>query len=360
MSSVTLRRCAVIGKSNKTLYDGVLAQAEAHHKLQLANHTLSETFFPSKPDRRGNLYYEKADGTPFVASLVAEIASQEQGTYLSACPKSLPPPSKLPMTDDYVKSHRMVLALRCPSKAPAPLRKLFRNGTAKVDAIRGANEALEVSRGEKWNIIESIVCKEGEEDPADRIIVQARLHQTFEVPHDRDVPTTGRKRITIEEDITEPPTTNDVENTPGADPKIDDHFPVSVLPEISGPCFELEKAKLVQRDYKDMEGNLISPADLNSKLTEGTLVLVMLKFATYIMKNRTRSLFQVYHVLIDKLRILDHGDGEPFVASIPVAPETRFPTTPTKRARDDAADSAFDSFASNATPSPAKRAKRKP
>jgi hypothetical protein len=36
------------------------------------------------------LYYEKADGTPFVASLVAEIASQEQGTYLSACPKSLP------------------------------------------------------------------------------------------------------------------------------------------------------------------------------------------------------------------------------------------------------------------------------
>jgi hypothetical protein len=74
----------------------------------------------------------------------------------------------------------------------------------------------------------------------------------------------------------------------------------------------------------------------------------------------TPSLFQVYHVLIDKLRILDHGDGEPFVASIPVAPETRFPTTPTKRARDDAADSAFDSFASNATPSPAKRAKRKP
>ncbi|KAJ6564538.1 hypothetical protein B0H19DRAFT_1286043 [Mycena capillaripes] len=200
------------------------------------------------------------------------------------------------------------------------------------------------SLGKKWNIIESIVCKEGEEDPADRIIVQARLRQIFEVPHDRDVPTAGaspRKRITIvkDEDITEPRTTDEICLS----------FRL---------CLALEKSKLVHREYRDMEGNLISPADLNSKLTEGTLVLVMLKFATNIMKDHNKK---VYYILIDKLRILDHGDSEPFVASksAPVAPDDRSPMTPTKRAHDDAADSAFDSFASNATPSPPKRTKRK-
>lgn len=172
MSSVTLRRCTVIGKTGKTLYDGVLAQAEAHPQFQLANNALGETFFPSNPDRRGNLYYEKADGTPFVANFVAEIGSQEEGTHLAAYPKSLPPPSKLvmflflrpvvlltlpflcqPMNDEYLKSHRMVVALRCPSEAPADLRKLFRNGAARADSIRGADEQLEAEMGEVHSLI---------------------------------------------------------------------------------------------------------------------------------------------------------------------------------------------------------------
>ncbi|KAJ6554726.1 hypothetical protein B0H19DRAFT_1072080 [Mycena capillaripes] len=42
-----------------------------------------------------NIDIDKAGGTPFVANLVAEIASREQGAHLSACPKSLPPPGKL-------------------------------------------------------------------------------------------------------------------------------------------------------------------------------------------------------------------------------------------------------------------------
>lgn len=109
----------------------------------------------------------------------------------------------------------------------------------------------------------------------------------------------------VEEDITETPA--DIVETdvtgeppcihfrpkfhyqPPSDRKIGDLFPLSALPEIRGPCFGLEKSKLVQRDYKDVEGNLISPAALNSKLTEGTLVLVMVKFATYIMKEQNKK-----------------------------------------------------------------------
>ncbi|KAJ7899571.1 hypothetical protein B0H14DRAFT_2556634 [Mycena olivaceomarginata] len=59
---------------------------------------------------------------------------------------------------------------------------------------------------------------------------------------------------------------------------------------------------------------------------------------------------QIYHILVDKLRVLDRGDGEPFVAAILTIPtvgdRNSSPVTPTKRARDDATDAAFDSFGS--------------
>jgi hypothetical protein len=42
----------------------------------------------------------------------------------------------------------MILALRCTTGAPPQLRKLFRNGAAVCDGIRGADEKQEAERGE--------------------------------------------------------------------------------------------------------------------------------------------------------------------------------------------------------------------
>lgn len=47
-----------------------------------------------------------------------------------------------------------------------------------------------------------------------------------------------------------------------------------------------DKAKLVQRDYRDADGSLIAPHELYSKLTEGTLVLVTVSLATYVIINQ--------------------------------------------------------------------------
>ncbi|KAJ6536803.1 hypothetical protein B0H19DRAFT_1270515 [Mycena capillaripes] len=71
--------------------------------------------------------------------------------------------------------------------------------------------------------------------------------------------------------------------------------------------------------------------NLNSKLTEGTLVLATSKPATHTMKDQNKK---VHYVLMDKLRILDHGDGESFVVSVPqmlaarsLRPQPNGPTT---------------------------------
>ncbi|KAJ7861169.1 hypothetical protein B0H13DRAFT_2282515 [Mycena leptocephala] len=69
-------------------------------------------------------------------------------------------------------------------------------------------------------------------------------------------------------------------------------------------------SKLTQRDYKDSDGSLIAPYKLYDRLTEGTLVLVTVSLVTYIMTDQETDK-GVYHVLVDRLKILDRGDGEP-------------------------------------------------
>ncbi|KAJ7673386.1 hypothetical protein B0H17DRAFT_1140984 [Mycena rosella] len=115
--------------------------------------------------------------------------------------------------------------------------------------------------------------------------------------------------------------------------------------DTGGPYFAHEKAQLVQRDYRDSDGSLIAPHEPYDKLTEGTLVLVMVLLATYIItvqkaeNGAPRPDKNIYHILVDQLKILDHGDGEPWNPPVPAMPERRYYSPATsKRARDEAAD----------------------
>ncbi|KAJ7710806.1 hypothetical protein B0H17DRAFT_1190495 [Mycena rosella] len=180
MSSLTVRRCAVNNKTRKTMYDGFVEEAEALGDTCLAAHEIDRTFFRTEPDYKGNIYYEKSDGTPLMASFIAEIGSD-------------------PFTDATSKSYRQILALRCPTGAPPELRKAFRNGAAGVDGVRGADETQEAARSETFEVNEAVVYEECEGDPADNIVVLVRLHPTFEVPqgsNNLSAPRTPCRRIT--------------------------------------------------------------------------------------------------------------------------------------------------------------------
>ncbi|KAJ6613266.1 hypothetical protein B0H10DRAFT_1951661 [Mycena sp. CBHHK59/15] len=111
--------------------------------------------------------------------------------------------------------------------------------------------------------------------------------------------------------------------------------------------------------------SLIAHHELYRKIIEGTLVLVKVSLVTYIITGQItengapKPDRKVYHILVDQLKILDYGDGEPWNVLIPSLPERRYysPMTP-KRHRDTAADDAFNNFGSRSSPSPAKRGRR--
>ncbi|KAJ7883601.1 hypothetical protein B0H13DRAFT_1890305 [Mycena leptocephala] len=127
MSSIHLRRCTADRKNGRTMYDAVVEEALALGDTNLCEHEIDRTFFRTKPDYKGN-----------------------------------------PFNDVTSRSHRMVLALRCPTAAPEALRTMFRNGVAVCDSIRAADEKVEESKGQRcysgffeadWDIVEPITVQ---------------------------------------------------------------------------------------------------------------------------------------------------------------------------------------------------------
>ncbi|KAJ7862456.1 hypothetical protein B0H14DRAFT_3612573 [Mycena olivaceomarginata] len=98
----------------------------------------------------------------------------------------------------------------------------------------------------------------------------------------------ARRRITRVDNASEPSVDVNMEATsaPASERRIGDTYPPSRLPSIRGDYWAFDKAVLVQRNHKDIDGSLIARHELNDKLVEGTLVLVQLKFVTYIMTDR--------------------------------------------------------------------------
>ncbi|KAJ7493972.1 hypothetical protein FB451DRAFT_1164836 [Mycena latifolia] len=90
-----------------------------------------------------------------------------------------------------------------------------------------------------------------------------------------------------------------------------------------------------------------------NKLIEGTLVIVMVSLATYVIKDQGVPQF-----LTKRLRILDRGDGEAWDPAVPTIPEHQFYSpmnSPQRRGRDDAADTASNNFGFKSSPSPTKK-----
>jgi hypothetical protein len=95
LSSITLRRCVVDRKVGKTQYDSWVEEVRALGDCDLGANEIDSTFFRMDPDPKGNIFYQKNDGATFTASFIAEIGSEEQGTWMAAYPKKSPPAHKL-------------------------------------------------------------------------------------------------------------------------------------------------------------------------------------------------------------------------------------------------------------------------
>ncbi|KAJ7913839.1 hypothetical protein B0H13DRAFT_1873581 [Mycena leptocephala] len=172
---------------------------------------------------------------------------------------------------------------RCSGSSKS--KSLYDTIVEEAEAQRDSHLASRMRRRRlqraNWDVVESILCDKGEGDITDRIIMLARLHPTFKAlmslqiqygNSNSAIVQAPRRRITkIEDDDAEAPSDVSMEDSSSA---------------VRGPFYALERSQLRQHDYRNSDGTLISPLEINSVLTPGTLVLVMLKFILYVMRDQ--------------------------------------------------------------------------
>ncbi|KAJ7254601.1 hypothetical protein C8J57DRAFT_1722133 [Mycena rebaudengoi] len=93
--------------------------------------------------------------------------------------------------------------------------------------------------------------------------------------------------------------------------QVGDTYDPNLLPDHRGSYFNHEEATLVQRDIRDHDDTLIAPHEIYSRLTEGTLFTALISFQTY-----------VYHIAVERLKVIDKGYGSPWYHPAPTIPST--------------------------------------
>ncbi|KAJ6485267.1 hypothetical protein DFH09DRAFT_1339789 [Mycena vulgaris] len=342
--------------SNTTIYDQVVATLKTMTS-SLATQTFGETF-SRKFDDDGKFGKYYSGSHKFTANIVAEVGSEAEGTWLAAYSKKWPA-NKLPLSDSSTPQ-RMLIAARCPTGATPELQDIYGDFLAAADYVREQDALEEEASGKHFNkVVEWLSRADGHPtEPAD--IMLLRLPPTYEKPRNvqQNVdasPSKGRarnKKSNAQADNVEMETA--APSAPAVhDRKIGDTYAPDMLPDHRGPYFAHEAAKLIQRDFRDENDNLIAPHELYSKLTEGTLFGAQISFETFVFHESNFS-SKIYHIYVERLHIIDKGDGKAWSPPIPSLPSATTPSTPKKRTRDleadNAVDNAFNSFKSISPP----------
>ncbi|KAJ7200363.1 hypothetical protein GGX14DRAFT_660279 [Mycena pura] len=356
-------------------FDPIIAHDPSSGVAFLHEHVYHTTFDRQTDDNGRMEYFTKPSKTAFSTNIVAEIGSAAEGTWMASYPQGTLQVSSLPYGDGNSGSHRMIIAARCPTGASEDIKRMWNDGLAAVDDVRAEDEKLEDAKGLRFKVTEAATRSDGDAElPAD--ILTLRLQPTYQTPREskypKAAPSTPRRQRNVrsdqgrvsdadaEGDVDMESETLEVKSVPVSDRKVGDTYSPNLLPDHRGPYFAHKAAKLVQREYMDEDGHLISPDELYLKLTEGTLFTATITFETFIIKekqNPARWLDKkIYHIYVSKLKILDRGIDTAWTPAIPSLPavNTARPSTPvsaTKRAHDSSVDDVFASI----SPSPAKK-----
>ncbi|KAJ7939736.1 hypothetical protein B0H13DRAFT_2300437 [Mycena leptocephala] len=344
LQELILRR-TLADENGLTIFDRYTDALEKMGNANLGANDFQKTFERVTDEKGKFVYITKPGGTEFSANIIAEVGSASQGTWMPAYPKKPPPPPNWCPFGDEHNPHRMVIAARCPTGATLKMEAAHNEFLACLDGTRDIDEGVEKEKGQTSRE------DNDKKKPADLILL--RLKPTYDKPYPNRARSPAR-RVRNSRSTSPGGGDNDVEMasddraaTAIAARKVGDTYSPDMLPDHKGEYFAHEKAKLVQRPYKDEHGMLIAPYELYSKLTEGTLFSVQVSLSMYVMKAPMGTKLKdskIYHVNVEKLTILDPGYSAAWRPAIPTLPTTAPATPKSKRVRDrdTAVDSAFD------------------
>ncbi|KAJ7826123.1 hypothetical protein B0H14DRAFT_3725205 [Mycena olivaceomarginata] len=249
--------------------------------------------------------------------------------------------------NDNSNAHRMVIAARCPTGAPPDLQAAWKGGMGAIEEILFEDKDAANAAGESYRVTPWAVRSDGDKKKAFDIMF-LKLEPTYEKPSNRNVRESEEPRERNRPSTSIFQKDADMQAATPAR-KVGDTYDPDMFSEHRGDFFDHSSdIKLVQRDHQNVDKSLIAPFELKNVLTEGTFFSAQVTLHTYIFYGNGIP-NKVYHLYVDKLRVLDKGYGAAWqipIPSFPVAGPSG-PSTPSpkkRKERDDAADDAFGAF----------------
>ncbi|KAF7375547.1 hypothetical protein MSAN_00442900 [Mycena sanguinolenta] len=355
MTDTDIRLLTLTSRRNSPRTDGVpsiyAACVQVLNNLgdhSLARHEFNRTFtrtteHDENQDKSFMSYVNLKNDKIFTAHLIAEVAPEAAGTWVGGYQKNALP-QNLPLSDSS-NAHRMVIAARCPTGAPTELEEAFKGCIGAVEEIYFQDKDEDDAGPIKFKVTPWACRADGNNQMAFDTLV-LKLEPTYE-RRSRKTVDASASRPKNRESTSAPPNDTQME-APAAERKIGDTYEPDMLSEHRGPYFaHSSDIKLVQRDHRTADDRLIAPYEFHKELTEGTLFSAQITLHTYIFRSNPTS-NKVYHIYVEKLKVLDHGYGAPWKIPIPSLPSAG-PSSPKKRKgadRDDTANDAFEAFSS--------------
>ncbi|KDQ54427.1 hypothetical protein JAAARDRAFT_209502 [Jaapia argillacea MUCL 33604] len=290
---------------------------------------------------------------PFSTIVFGDICDSVDGTALSAKGNFRANGDQPIIDGTKVKD---IFVLRKPLVATKLLSAHHRNQVATLNAIVDLDNLEEEAAGREIGVdvfpheCVKMSKARGDSDVADLIAIHSP--NKYEVPNSRGTTCEKRThRIIKKEDVaadTDAIEDDADENLHDIDVHVGAHYDPAVLPDCRGNFFQFNKAKLVQQDWRDVDGDLIPPWEAYDKLRAGTLVLANVTLKCWIInetkkpkKGEQRGLTvrkKIYQLELRSLKVVAESNLPIKQRIIPTLPGSSPPKT--------SAMSAFDRFES--------------
>ncbi|KAH7872500.1 uncharacterized protein C8R40DRAFT_1173588 [Lentinula edodes] len=317
------------------IYDRLAKSFTEMGPIALANAEINQDFFPHNFGESWsmNYSYRDCDSALFSANVFGEIVGQAHGTFVGAQGNHYAgkDPSNPTVLDDYTKT-KCTIVLACPSFATPPITNLFYNQLCTLDSVRDEDKKGEIRSGLSVDAKEIAKSIRTGGDLDAIILTGPALYTVLKKGKssgkDNNISATSpprralKKRSLAAASNDDMPLLQDTSETPL--PTAEKHivWPTAeeifvgaeydhrLMPDFGGPVFAFEKARLIQPDWRDVNGDLIPPWLNHKLLRPGTLVVANMSIQVYVMisKSGDGMVRKIYHAILNSLRVVAVSD----------------------------------------------------
>ncbi|KAJ3897805.1 hypothetical protein F5879DRAFT_995514 [Lentinula edodes] len=286
----------------------------------VANADVDSTFFEYTPNelQPDCHFYRDCQSVEYTGNLFGEVLGQAHGTFIGARGNHYPGPNagRPNQITDQTKA-RCSIVIGCPSFAPGRLKDIWHNQLCTFVGLRRSE--LKMPNCQVKEIVKPIVPERG----VDAITLTGGLMYTCprryrplgesEASGSSTAVTAYKKRpLSGQEPCPTPPesTTHETTWPTGDEIHVGAEYDYRLMPDSGGRLFSLKKAKLVQPDWRDISGALITPWSNHASLRPGTVIVANISIRTFTIraKGTRKPERKIYQALINHLQVVAESD----------------------------------------------------